>query len=210
MAHPSRRRLLGLALVLPGYLAPCWPARAEGDGPETPIRVLDDTLLRIMHAGTATPFPERAKLIAPAIQAAFDLAQILKVSVGTRWAALPPKQQGELLEVFTQYTVASYVGNFDAFSGERFEILPQTRAVGADKVVATQIVPASGDPTRIDYVMRQGGGGWKAVDVLLDGSISRVAVQRSDFRALLAVGDASGLIASLRAKAAALETGVKP
>ena len=26
---------------------------------------------------------------------------------------------------------------------------------------------------------------WKAVDVLLDGTISRVAVQRSDFRSLL-------------------------
>ncbi len=208
MPHPSRRRLLGLALA--GYLAMPWPAHAQGDGPEAPIRVLDDTLLRIMHAGTATPFPERAKLVASAIQAAFDLPQILKVSVGTRWAALPPKQQAELLEVFTQYTVASYVGNFDSFSGERFEILPRTRAVGADKVVATQIVPGSGDPTRIDYVMRQGDGGWKAVDVLLDGSISRVAVQRSDFRALLAEGDASGLIASLRAKAVALEAGGKP
>ena len=40
-------------------------------------------------------------------------------------------------------------------------------------------------PTPLDYVMRQGEKGRRAVDVLLDGSISRVAVQRSDFRSLL-------------------------
>ena len=49
--------------------------------------------------------------------------------------------------------------------------------------------------------MRQVNGMWKAVDVLLDGTISRVAVQRSDFRNLLGAGDASALIASLERKA---------
>ena len=38
--------------------------------------------------------------------------------------------------------------------------------------------------------MRDDNGVWRAVDVLLDGSISRVAVQRSDFRKILANGDA--------------------
>ncbi len=46
--------------------------------------------------------------------------------------------------------------------------------------------------------------------MLLDGSISRVAVQRSDFRTLLTGGDADALIASLRTKIADLsESGSK-
>ena len=48
--------------------------------------------------------------------------------------------------------------------------------------------------------MRQEGGGWKAVDVLADGSISRVAVQRSDFRRLVSRGGAQALIESLNQK----------
>ena len=87
--------------------------------------------------------------------------------------------------------------------------MPQVRTAGSDQIVGTRIVPASGDPTRIDYVMRQANGQWKAVDVLLDGSISRVAVQRSDFRALIGSGDAKALIASLRSKSATLEAGGK-
>ena len=73
------------------------------------------------------------------------------------------------------------------------------RAIGADQVVSTTIVPTSGDAVRIDYVMRQEGAAWKIVDVLLDGTISRVAVQRSDFRGVLARGGAPALIASLAA-----------
>ena len=55
--------------------------------------------------------------------------------------------------------------------------------------------------------MRDGSGAWRAVDVLLEGSISRVAVQRSDFRKILASGDADALIASLRRKIADLSDG---
>jgi phospholipid transport system substrate-binding protein len=185
------------------------PAWAQATDPAAPIHALDDALLNIMHAGTKTPFGERARLVAPAIEAAFDLPLILKISVGARWADLPLPQQLDLTEIFRRYTIASYVANFNGFSGEKFDILPQTRAVGDDQVVATKIVPTAGDPTRIDYVMRRSPGGWKAVDVLLDGSISRVAVQRSDFRALVGSGDASKLIASLRTKTEALEAGRK-
>jgi phospholipid transport system substrate-binding protein len=205
IARLRRRAFAGLLGA--AALAVVSSARAQPNDPAAPIRALNDGLLQIMHAGAKTPFAEREKMLAPAIQAAFDLPQILKTSVGPRWASLPPAQQTELMELFRRYTVASYVANFDAYAGEQFIILPATRSVGNERVVATRIVPREGDPTRIDYVMRPESGGWKAVDVLLDGSISRVAVQRSDFRALLGGGDAGPLIASLRRKTAALESG---
>jgi phospholipid transport system substrate-binding protein len=183
------------------------PVMAQPNDPAAPIRILDDGLLQIMHAGAKTPFAEREQMLAPAVQAAFDLPQILKTSVGPRWSALPAPEQTELMTVFLRYTLASYVANFNNFSGEKFVVRPATRSVGSDRVVETQIVPADGDPTRIDYVMRATNTGWKAIDVLLDGSISRVAVQRSDFRSLLGSGNASALISSLRTKTANLEAG---
>ena len=42
------------------------------------------------------------------------------------------------------------------------------------------------------------------MDVLMDGSISRVAVQRSDFRSLLSSGGAPALVAGLQHKVANL------
>jgi phospholipid transport system substrate-binding protein len=55
--------------------------------------------------------------------------------------------------------------------------------------------------------MQPSENGWRVTDVLLDGTISRVAVQRSDFRSLLGHGDATALIASLKRKVANLSGG---
>jgi phospholipid transport system substrate-binding protein len=60
----------------------------------------------------------------------------------------------------------------------------------------------------MDYVMRQEGAGWKVVDVLAEGSISRVASQRSEMRSLLADGGGPGLLVSLRQKTAELSGGI--
>lgn len=196
-------------LVLAGSLLSCFSGLAVAADPEAaaPIAALNRGLLAGMHAGKATPFPQRFATLAPLVEGAFDIPGILQASVGPRWAALPPAQQSQLLDVFRRFTVASYVANFDTFDGEKLELLPESRSVGADQVVASQIVPARGAPTRIDYVMRHTQAGWRAVDVLLNGSISRVAVQRSDFRSLLGSGDATPLIQSLQRKIADLSGG---
>jgi len=173
-----------------------------------PVNALDEGLTAIMRLGRAAPFQQRFDSIAPVIERTFNLSAILQTSVGPRWTALPDEQRMELLRLFRRFTVASYVANFNSYSGERFETTGEPRTVGNDVVVQTRIVPPSGNATRLDYVLRQGdGGNWRIVDVLLDGTISRVAVQRSDFRSLLGHGDAAPLIASLQRKIADLSGG---
>ena len=161
-----------------------------------------------MRAG---PFAARAAILAPVIGQVFDLAMILRVSVGPRWAEFSPEQQNTLLAAFTRYTIANYAANFASDDGTKFEILPDTLQLAADLAVSTRIIPPEGEPVRIDYVMHQTPGrkAWQVVDVLYDGTISQVAVQRSDFRKTLADGGAAGLIALLTRKAASLESGGK-
>ena len=172
-----------------------------------PITALDQALIAAMQSGKATPFVQRYNALKPVIAQAFDLEAILQTSVGPRWASFTPAQQQALMTEFVRFTVCSYVSNFDGYSGEKFETLPDQRSIGSEQVVATRLIPASGTPNKLDYVMRQGGSGWRAVDVLLDGSISRVAVQRSDFRSVLASGGPDALVASLRKKVADLSGG---
>jgi phospholipid transport system substrate-binding protein len=205
MTMLQRRCVLALAmLALP--LAARAQTGAVSD-PATPIQALNTALQAVMRAGNATPFPARMAMLQPAVAAAFDLPVILQNSVGPRWASLPESVRAELQQVFDRFTVATWVANFDADNGERFEILPDRRKVGNDVVVSTRIVPRAGTPTRLDYVMRNKAGTWKAVDILVDGAISRVAVQRSDFRGVLGAGDGSALVKMLRDKADALASG---
>ena len=176
--------------------------------PDQPIIALNNALLKIMHAGKKDSFAARAAVLRPVVEKVFDLPQLLRNSVGSlRWPTLPDDQKTALLDLFTQYTVASYVANFDDFNGEKFVITPGSRKVEDDVVVATRIVASNGDITKLDYVMRQADGLWRVVDILFDGSISRVATTRSDFRKLIAPGDASKLVDSLRDKVANLAAG---
>jgi phospholipid transport system substrate-binding protein len=180
---------------------------ANGSAAIAPVQQLIDGLLQVMKAGPATPFRQRFAILGPIIDKIFDLPTILQESVGPTWATLQPDQQTMLNDAFRRYTVASYVNSFDEFNGQRFEINPETRSVGAEQVVETKIIPKKGDRHELDYVMREGLNGWRVVDVLADGSISRVAVQRSDFRRLLARGGPQALADSLRAKSADLSDG---
>ena len=159
-----------------------------------------------MRTGQTVPFPKRFDILAPVVDQVFDLETVLKVSVGLRWDNMDQDARTRLLKAYRRFTVATYVANFDKYDGERFQILPGARDSGTDRIVPTEIV-SGGDHLRLDYVMRDGNGSWRAVDVLLEGSISRVAVQRSDFRKILASGDADALIASLRRKIADLSGG---
>jgi len=189
-----------LGLTLAG-LATSRRARAQdSSGPTAPIQALIDGLIAVMRAGKTTPFRDRFHMLTPTIDRVFDLPGILRVSVGLHWDDVDAAQQAILLKVFRGFTVVSYVANFDSYDGQRFEIAPALRAIGTDQVVNTKFVPTTGDADRIDYVMHQEGAAWKVVDVLLDGTISRVAVQRSDFRGVLAHGGAPALIASLQRK----------
>jgi phospholipid transport system substrate-binding protein len=159
---------------------------------------------------SSQPFPTRYAALAPVVDRAFNLPQILQTIVGLKWSSVAPADQRRLLAVFRAYTICNYVANFNSDSGDQIKLLPETRNVGADRVVETEIVPVKGDAIRIDYVMRQNAGGWQAVDVLEEKSISQVAVQRSDFRALMAQG-AGALIASLTAKVDTLSgSSIKP
>lgn len=188
-------------------LAAPMSARAQAS-PVANIQAFAQALQTAMKSGKAVPFAQRAAALRQSIVKLFDLEAILKASVGVHYAAIPPTTRGALLEAFTGFTVASWVANFDAYDGERFEVLPETRKVGGDEIVQMRIVPRSGEATRLDYVMRNTDGAWRAVDILVDGSVSRVAIQRSDFRSILAKGD-DALVALLKSKTADLQAGVK-
>ena len=173
-----------------------------------PVEQLHAGLIEIMKAGKGASFRQRYDKIAPVIGRTFDLEVIVRQVVGPRWAALPPDQQAALGDAFRRYTIASYVSNFDDYSGERFEVLPSAAAVGDDRVVTTQIVTGSGQTHVMAYVMRQTDGGWRVVDVLANGSISRVAAQRSEVRSVLSDSGGTGLVVSLRRKTAEISGGI--
>lgn len=204
----GRRSLLGTIAVITCAFASSRPSTAEAAA-AAPIQRLCDGLIGVMKAGSASEsFQQRYAMLEPIVDAVFNLPAILQVSVGPTWSSLPQDQQQALLGAFRRYTVASYVNSFDSYAGQHFDIQPEPKSLpGGEQLVQTRIVSQSGTSHELDYVMRDGGAAWHVVDVLADGSISRVAVQRSDFRRLLARGGGAALFDSLQQKTADLSGG---
>jgi phospholipid transport system substrate-binding protein len=209
MSTVSRRGcLLAFVATSAATLSSVVSAQADSNPrPAQPINDLHMALEAAMQSGRRTPFAARFDALAPVIERVFDLETVLKVSVGMRWSSFDEATQERLAAAFHRFTIATYVANFDRYSGEKFVVIPGARASGSDRIVRTEVASRAGGAARLDYVMRQFGYAWRAVDVLIDGSISRVAVQRSDFRTVLARGDADALIRSLQRKVADLSEG---
>lgn len=173
-----------------------------------PVIALDDALIKLMKAGSAgKSFSDRYAMLKPVIEQSFDLKLILKNSAGFLWPQIPPAQKAELETLFRQYTIANYISNFDAYDGQHFTTSPDIRTKADSRIVTTDLVAKSGKKTTLSYVMRSDGGKWTISDVLFDGTISKVATQRSDFSGLIAPGDASKLIDALKKKITALSGG---
>ena len=205
----SRRSMLLLALG-GAVAAPRAPRAQDAQAVIAPINMLNNALLEVMKAGSGTPFVQRYRMLQPVVRRVFDLQEILRVSVGPAWDTIPTQMKGLLFDEFERYTVASYVANFNSYNGQSFQVSPTVRALGNGQVVVnSRLLRTDGSSLALDYVMRRGPAGWQAVDVLTDGSISRVAVQRSDFRGLLSSGGTPALVAGLEHEVANLSSGTE-
>jgi len=210
--RPVRRLALAFALALPlaaSALSPAsaqTPAAAPAPGPRATVEAFHATLLEAMKQGPALGYAGREKLIAPAVERALDLAFMSKAALGRHWASLDPATQQKVLEAFTRWSVANYASQFAAYDGERFETLGEGDGGQGTTLVRTQIVEASGKTTPLDYRMRETPQGWRAVDVLLDGTVSQLALYRADYSAVLERSGVDGLLATLSEKTTALAT----
>jgi phospholipid transport system substrate-binding protein len=184
-------------------------AGARADGPaSTVIEGLNAKFIEVMKNGPKLGYAGRYKEFEPALSAAFDFADMTRVSTGRYWKGLTDAEKSQLIEAFRRYSVATYASRFKDFSGEKFEVLGEEPALRDSTLVKNQIVTSKGEPVRIDYLMRPtADGSSKVVDVYYQNSISQIALQRSQFNSILAKQGAKGLIAALNDKTAAMEKG---
>ena len=166
-----------IALALVAVLFGALPAAA--DEASATVQSFYDTLLDTMKHGKELGLNGRYQKLKPAVEQAYDLQTMTRFVCGPAWAGLSASDQAALVASFERMTIANYASNFDSFSGEKFEVDPTTQPVGADKRVLTKLV-TGGQTIPFNYRMRQAGGGWKIIDVYLNGTISQLATKRSD------------------------------
>ena len=175
--------------------------------PQSNVRGFYDTLLSTMKNGPTLGQSGRYARLAPVVDRVFDVPSMTRLAIGPTWATLPAAQQQQLTEAFRHYIAATYADRFDSWSGEQLQVIGE-RPYNADVIVQTKIVKTNGETSTLNYLMRQNQGSWQISDVYLDGSISQLAVQRSEFNSILRREGVDGLVMALNRKANLLSHGV--
>lgn len=188
---------LGLALLLAG--APLTQGAAAASEPEQPVQSFYEALLSNMKQGGMLGESGRYARLAPIIDRTFDIPFMTRLAIGPYWETLGPAQQQQLMAAFAHYVSATYANQFDSYSGQQLQVTGE-RPYGGDVTVQTKIVKADGEATRLDYRMHQVQGAWEISDVYLDGTISQLAVHRSEFHSILQRQGVDGLVLALNRK----------
>jgi phospholipid transport system substrate-binding protein len=175
--------------------------------PQNNVRGFYDTLLTTMKDGRTLGQSGRYARLAPIVDRVFDVPLMTQLAIGPSWATFSPAQQQQLTEAFRHYIVATYADRFDSYSGQQLQVTGE-RPSNADVMVQTRIVKSDGETTTLNYLMRQNQGSWQISDVYLDGTISQLAIQRSEFHSILRRDGIDGLVMALTRKVDLLGRGV--
>lgn len=191
--------LWGRALALSiAFGAASTAAQADVDSPSDRIAALNDALLSAMQNADAIGYDGRFALLEPTVTDVFYFPGMLVAAVGGEavWNGFSDQEKSDLLAAFERMSIGSYAARFDGYSGEQFTIAGVQESASGVRV-RTILVLGSGDSVTLDYVMIDIDDAWHVVDVMLDGRVSELARQRSEYISVLDSIGVAGLIERL-------------
>lgn len=144
---------------------------------------------------------ERASEWRTLLQSSFDMSTIGKFVLGQYWKQATPAQQKEYLSLFQDMIVRVYSQRFGEYKGQKLEITNARPEGKYDILVNSFVVPESGQKISVDWRVREKGGSYKVVDIVVEG-VSMALTHRSDFASVIqrGGGDIEVLLQHLRQK----------
>jgi len=205
---PAAAILCALAIV--ANASDPTPARsAVAPQPATVVQDLQSALLELMQNSTDLGYTGRRDRIAPVVERSFDLPFITRKSAGRHWKQLSELDRVRVQDALSRLSVATYAARFNSYNGERFEVLSEEAGVQNTQLIRTRLVTPE-RTVRLDYRLHSSNGSWQIIDVIVDGSVSELALRRSQYSAVIKRDGIDGLLAKLEEKIELRESAQEP
>jgi phospholipid transport system substrate-binding protein len=190
MEASSRSRILAALLLLLTLLAPAAGAEETPPGTEPrPTEVIDElheVMLGVMKEAEALGYQGRYGRLESALPELFDLPFMAEKSVGRHWKTASEAERDELVSTFRRFTIANYAGRFEGWSGQSFQTLGEEPSMRGTTLVRTRLDEPDDEGVALDYRLRKDDSGeWKIIDVYLNGTVSELALRRSEYSSLI-------------------------
>jgi phospholipid transport system substrate-binding protein len=202
------RRSAAAAALAFAFALPAPPASpAAGDEPALVIDRLHRVLLEVMKNAETLGYAGRYQKVLPAVTASYDTAFMARKSVGRHWDELSDDQKRKWLDLFLRLTASTYAGRFTGWSGQSFETLGTEDAAAETRIVRTVLRNPEDEDVELNYRMRRTENGWRIIDVYLDGTVSELALRRSEYSSVLKKDGFDSLVSSVDRKISDYESG---
>jgi phospholipid transport system substrate-binding protein len=183
-------------------------AAAGASAPQDVVGVFNQSLISLL--GSEKSFEDRSGTIEPAVRKTFDLEFMASKVLGRGWKDLSPDQQRQWTEAFTRMTVSNYAGRFVGEPGPSFETLGEEEGARGTRMVLTKLVQPSDDDVELNYRLRETDAGWRVIDCYMNGTVSEVALRRSEYGAVLRRDGFDALLAAINTKSDELASSPAP
>lgn len=199
-----RRWALALVFVAPLVMTGLATQVAQAADPtETDIVLeLQDGLVEILNDPVPMVAQERSAAFTKLVESTFDINAMGAVAVGLEtYRNWTDAQRADFLAAFARFMVATHASRFEGVRNPDFQIEGSEDARAGRKIVHARYLRAEEEPVSIDYLVRSTKAGWRVLDVYLDGTVSLLALHRSEFASVLRSKGFDGFIAAMNAKA---------
>lgn len=194
------KQVAAILLALLGF-TPFITSAAQDNSPTAVVERFQNELLSVMKEADRLGYQGRYRRLAPAVRESHDLAAIAQISVGSYWNKLSKKQRAILVNTFAKLSIATYAQRFDGYSGQTFETQSSEELSSNVASVSSIFLQPDGEEIRFDYVLRQSHGGFRIVNIVVDG-VSDLALKRSEYADILSDEGFDALISRLKEKIA--------
>lgn len=159
--------------------------------------------------GKGVPDQERAARFRALFTTDVDLIEIGRRVLGRYWRIATPEQQQDFLRLFEDIVVLTWSTRFKDYGGDLRHTIVGTVDDGERGVtVSSRVERNRQQPIMLQWRLKRVEGGFRVVDLIVEGSSMAVTYQSEYASVIRGKGDQiDGLLSALRAKVADLQSG---
>ena len=188
---------LSLIFLVLHLMAP-FSAASDREAVEV-VENLHTTLVAVMKDGPQIGYKGRYDRLEPVIKTSFDMPFISKTVMGRYWETLNQEQRSKFIETFSELSIATYAGNFDSYSGERFKTIAEKEVSDGHIMVQTRLIKSDGGEVPLDYIFHRVNHEWRIINVIAEG-VSDLALKRAEYSVFLKGKGFDALLVKLNEK----------
>jgi len=164
---------------------------------DTPVQALQEALIHSMKHGYQSAYAKRYQALAPVLRRSLDFPFIARLVTGRHWRTLSAEQQQQFTHAFAELSIATYLGQFKNYSGERFEITGMAPERGGRMKVDSLLHIGAQETVSFEYHLHRTQGRWSIINILAEG-VSDLALKRAEYNRIFKDGGLASLMPRLK------------